>query len=1200
MNSKIVTTDTSRLQQATGYWSQETIFCNTNKQIVLLRPPDPTELRKEIISLREVISDSQPFKTYFEKWIGKNYLGALSLNRVLNKSSETWAGFQKKLRAKKYNKGRISRYMATLWWETHRECPSDAINHAALHRLPRDLAPLAIAWQALLSNDPLDFHDKISRLAQVNPQSCKQNYPNYSSLKSSEKIHACVTNLSMEERHLIEWALPFLAASVSEKQYYHATLCAIQASAAVLAWLRCRQFLLLPLHFKNLEQWLHIFGAWPERLLKSQEAKNAIKAGLFRLIASSTIRHIDDIPSDLLLIYGTKSFRPTFYTHLADWLIHPAIERKRPVFPIDMLQAANLSRNNQAAKWTPDWIKNNCNQDWYDFAFLWWQHSAGSDHKQKILKNFLEWALENRAFETPWEITEDDLRNPHRPTDQRTYQTFLKKKEIADKATCWSGSATMFRIVHQAAILPSSPVLFHGNLKNPFARIDNPFSNRRRIKRKTHRLSIPATIHELMIDTLYSPDENGYPTFSWAKKKTLPMDMVKVPDPDNPKKQLSTWCPSRTTCLAVLLLSPFRTVQARWLDQGLMDETCYDFRSKMMVPNQHPLREFIYPNGNTHLQQYGRASGVLQYSTDLIRSEETLCIFVNTNKTQLWDRQRVSGFEVPWPDGSDLLASDDPEQQKTGKWLARLYRVIGYQMQWMQRHNPEPHPLSFLHSHEDRNRVADLDEVKNSMPWFVPLFRDLSLNKYITDTLHGRPFRASPPVSQAKILRLYNQLAVETEKRFEKIHNRKIHLTVQEKNNTGRKCKFDLHSLRVTWISRLFEMGIPINIISEYIVGHATMVMTIHYLKNEIAYVREQLIRAAAKSDKDFSTGMEALWERLQQEEPPEQFLTSPRFPEHISDFLPDDFVAIVPVEGGICPMGGPGSRCNDGGILEDQNEDKVKKNRQKIKYGPVQGGCGNCRFFLTGPDFITEQILSGNSLMWKMRSCGRKIKQLYQQLDDIKRKLHYLPARETASAYRLETEKQTLSERIHTLNKLLEPLCIEWTNRYEMLFESFNLLKDSADSRQDQLTFIGNARLSVDDFSVEAMETTEFGLVRNIIEQARLVERQGYPIPENAGRVLREFMNIILAQHSPETLLINIPDEKYATRIASVLAGWLSDKFGEEKIQQAIDQRKPLPMTMLQNEKLRNFTTKLLEDYRIEQPLPELFQGTTLEETKK
>jgi len=1192
MNSHFLTTDTSRLQQTTGYWSHEKILCNTTDQVVLLHQPDSDQLRNEAITLQDFVRNSKSFKAYFEKWVGKNYLGALSLDKVLNNNGGNWARFQKQLRAQKYNKARISRHMASLWWQVNQEDPHAAINKEMLHRIPGKLCPLIIDWSARITDDAEDFLSKIVKISQIEIHSGKQNHPNYSKLKPSDKIHVCVTSLSIEERQLVEWALPFLTTNSSVKQYYHATLCASHASAAFLAWLRCKQVLLLPYNFQHIEQWLHDLGAWPGRLLKSNEAKSAIKSGLFRFIASSTTSHIDDIPADLLLIYDVEPFRPAFYTHLAGWLKHPAVERKRTVFPIDHLQKANLIRKNHPEKNFPGWVREECNEDWYGFAQIWWQHTSGGNRKRNIFKRFLAWAWQKRAFETPWKIKPEDLRNYNYPADPRTYQTHLKNNQIEDKASCWSGSATMFRFVHQRALNSSCRIPFHGELNNPFATIDNPFTTRRNKKHKTHRRSIPANIHELMIDILYNQDDNGHPTFSWARETTMPMDMVIIPDPDNPRKQIKAWCPSRTTCLAVLLLSPFRAAQARWLDQGLMDESCYDFSTKRIIPNQHPLSEFIYPNGNTHLQQYGRASGVLQFSTDLIRDEETLCIFVNTNKTQLWDSQKISGFEVPWPDGSQLLASSDPSQRATGKWLSRLYRVLEYQMQWMRRHDPNPHPLSFFHSHEDRHRLADLSEVKNSIPWFVPLFRDLSLNKYVTDTLHDQPFRTSPPVSYAKIVRLYNQLAVEAERQFETRHNRKIFLTVPSKNGTGRKCKFDLHSLRVTWISRLYEMGIPIEIISELFAGHATMVMTIHYLKHEISFIREQLIEAAA--NQDYSGGMEALWERLQQGEQPDHFLTGPVFPEQISGFLPDDFVAIVPVEGGICPMGGRGSRCDEGGILE--LPDDAQGAKKKIRYGQVQGGCGNCRFFLTGPDFILDQLLSCNGLMLKMRALGKKVKELYLQLDAISRKLHYLPDN-SGERQRMETEKMVLKGRIHSFEEQLSPLCVEWTNRHEMLLKSYELLKESVDSENKQLALVGNAKLTVEDLAVEDDRTTEFGLVRNIIEQARLVERQGYPLPEDAGIILRNFMDIILDQHDIKTLLLRIPDDKYATQAASVLAGWLSDEFGDEKVQDAIDRKSPLPLTMLQNEKLQQFADRLITNYRDKRPVLELFNEQDTEE---
>jgi len=271
-----------------------------------------------------------------------------------------------------------------------------------------------------------------------------------------------------------------------------------------------------------------------------------------------------------------------------------------------------------------------------------------------------------------------------------------------------------------------------------------------------------------MIEILLSPNSDGYPTFSWAKRAiTGPgRDIVRVPDPDNPKKIIETWCPSRAACLAILLLTPMRSVQARWLDQGLMDEECYDLEAKAMVPNQHPLRNFKYPNGNSHSRQYGRPSGILQFSSDLLTKQQALSIFVNTNKTQLWDPSRISGYEIPWPDGADLLLSEEPEQRAKGKWLARVYRVIEYQMKWMGRYDPFPQPVGFLHCGSDKSRTSDLVEIKESLPWFVPLFRDLS--KFVSYSVGNKTEGGYCPVTRAKINHLYNLLAVETEKQFEK------------------------------------------------------------------------------------------------------------------------------------------------------------------------------------------------------------------------------------------------------------------------------------------------------------------------------------------------------------------------------------------------------------------------------------------------
>jgi len=93
--------------------------------------------------------------------------------------------------------------------------------------------------------------------------------------------------------------------------------------------------------------------------------------------------------------------------------------------------------------------------------------------------------------------------------------------------------------------------------------------------------------------------------------------------------------------------------------------------------------------------------------------------------------------------------------------------------------------------------------------------------------------------------------------------------------------------------------------------------------------------------------------------------------------------------------------------------------------------------------------------------------------------------------------------------------------------------------------------------------------------------------------------MDIILDQQDVKTLLLRIPDNKYATQAASVLAGWLSDEFGDEQVQDAIDRKNQLPMTMLQNEKLQQFADQIIINYRKKRPVPALFyEQDTKEDT--
>ncbi len=1172
MKSITVTHDKRTLTRSIGYWSSKPIYCNLSTDLMILCQPLSTEvLLQECKNLQKQITTLQHFKDYFIPWLGGTYRGQLDIRPVVAESN--WSNLQKQLQEKRYNKQKMSKYIADLWWQYNKQSPSQGIEISKLNRIPIHLSPLVINWSNLINDDTDDFVLKISNLSQLTTIADKTLYPNFSKMAVTAKSQIFVTNLSMEERALFEWAMPNLSNITDEACYYHSAGIIIEAAAAMLAWLRIKGLLILPINLGRVTKWLPDLGIWNKKLLKSREAKPVIKNGLFQLIASTTVDHIDDLPDDLLQIYKTKYFKPSFYRALAEWVNHPAIEKKRRIFPIDRLHFKQLKDKGDKA-WTPAWIKKHYNDEWYSFVCEYWRHPSTDSHKTGVLRDFLRWACDERKFESPWDITETDLRNPHHPTDKTSYSYYLKHNKVKDKGRCWSGSATLFRVTCLYANMPDSPALLYGVLKNPFENLENPFRNRGNPKDKTHRVGLPAAIHELMIEILLSLDDEGEPTFSWAiqELKSINQDIVKVPDPDHPLEILDTLCPSRITCLAILLLTPLRNAQARWLDQGLMDEECYDVRTRTIVPNQHELRNFRYTNGKSHTQQYGRPTGVLQLSSDILTETNALSIFVNTNKTQLWSGTRTSGYEIPWPDGTELLNASDPALQDKGKWLARVYKVLEYQMTWMTRYDPNPYPISFFQSPEDANRTTDLEEVQDSLPKFVPLFRDLSFNNFVSV---GDGFKGHCPVSYSKIMQLYYRLCIETEKRMLKLTGQKISLI---KNNN---CKFDLHSLRVTWVARLFEMGVPIDIISEYIVGHTTQVMTLYYLKTLSTFVREKIISAVNEHTEDY--GFEALLKRIMEDQEIQDCLLN-NSQQDIFKYLPDDFTTIVPVPGGICPVGGKESMCSKGGITSNKNTPEAREN------SPVKGGCGNCRFFLTGPDFILTQLLTCNNLLYQMRELAKEQNKLYNQLNDNKRQLHEIPPEEFRRRNHLEQQGITLSASIEEYNERLVPLMLEWLNRHEMLFMSSELLQEDIAADDKKLILLGNQQISAEAFRVSADPTTEFDFICKIVEQARFVPRQGYPMPEGPARMLREFLYILLSAE-PRELLLRIPDDEYTTHVASILSGILTEEFGDSEIQEHLNQKKPLPIDCILNERLHKLTKKLHDNYFHEKvPVSTLF----------
>lgn len=1171
-----VTDDKSLVSKGVGYWSQREIFFNTLDDPFLLRDDISfEEILQNIRSLSDYLAQEH-LAAYLEGWIGKNYNGVFSLDDISALPTNDWSVLCDELLRQKYSESEIASHIAEAWWGQHKEQPYNGIDKAQLHRLPSVLAPLFIDWQSVEAREPKDFIARLYSLSQLNTRLDRFGYADLGEINSAERMRLLITNLPARERAMTRWVVPILASESDLKLFYHGMMRAIDAASCLLVWLRAQNLLLLPANTDRVAQWVTEFSVWPDTTLDDDDAQQAIRTGLPRLMVSSTINGLNDIPKNLLELFPAQKIAPGLLYTLRNWLTRPDIAANRPVFPVDYLLPHYQRAKTHIHKWSPEWVSSYINDEWGQFANIWWLHKTTDNHKRNSLRSLLEWAWFKQSFQSPWDIRPENLRNPHRPDIQDTYFHYLKAGAIDNRASCWQGSAILYKVVCQYAVLPDSPYPDHSIIRNPFKEIDNPFQHINKRGNKTPRSRMLPSIQEMMIDVLLDPDENGQPTFTWAKSAFgySSSDWVAIPDPDNPGKNIRVWNPSRAACLAVLLLTPLRGAQARWLDQGLMDSKIYDLLSGKMVANKHALKNFRYANGKTHEAQYGRNSGVLQYYSDPLNGQEELCLFINTNKTQMWDGTKKTGYEMPWPDGRELLNSELPELRDQGRWLARLYDVIRYQLSWMYQYDPDPKPLSFFDVREDRGRTTDLADVRDALPYFVPLFRNLDHIGWTSYNLNGEPVLARRPVSKSSLESLYNRLAEETEKRL-RDQGIEIYLTMKDESGSGCKCTYGIHSLRVAGISRLIEMGVPAHIVQEYVAGHQAIATTIYYLKHSPFYLREQLLKAM--TEQDVCEGMEVVLERLRSGQLAHNaiFANNPRFDNDV-DELPKDYAAFAPVEGGLCPMGGVGSRCDQGGIADQVNEGSGEVNSI---YGQVQGGCGNCRFFLTGPDFMLQQVLAANSLMLKLRAMGRERKQLYTQLDLIKNELHSVSHEHSARRQRLEMEKFGLLEKLKDCDERLAPLILEWVNRYKYLQASQDMMgkRIAEGSNASSLVLIGSQTLTEQDFSIEVLQSNDFGLVRMTIEQARFYQRKGIPMPDDASRMLREFVNIILAEHSPENLLLKVPDPVYATHAASIIAGWLSEKVGDEAIQESIDERRPLTLTLEQKVTLKKLVDTVI-----------------------
>lgn len=483
----------------------------------------------------------------------------------------------------------------------------------------------------------------------------------------------------------------------------------------------------------------------------------------------------------------------------------------------------------------------------------------------------------------------------------------------------------------------------------------------------THRMALPSWLLNELRRTL-TEDDFAVP------KSVSSHDWVPVWD-NELQRTVRVWWPGPALCLAIMLDLPLRSHQGRWLDSGEFDEYRLDCDSRQLVKNPHPK---AIP---------GRREQALRLIKDVMLAGEWITLYVNTNKTALFNSRSPNGYEIPWV------------STRTIEMLQRMET-------WNRRYSPPLVSLvTYMNSGGEKAKFSKV--ASELLPKVAPLFRDPRLPQ------------ANTPVSHSKLARLWVKVLHETEKRVRvKWNVPDLELTKLDEKGK-RTWKFDLHTLRVSGISAMLENGVPLEVVSQFVAGHATLVMTLWYAKFAPAKIRQILEKASilAQDDADF-VGDQTFAEHVEEFSP---FLLSKDFAER--DNYDPAFESLKQHTGlwtintdGICP----GTSCSTGGDWLPG----------AAEYGPVPGGrrCGLCRYWITGPAFLLGQMANVNNLAYEIRKKGQALSEARERLIDA----------EDAGQ---RTKMRLIRDSIEEMERNLSLDISEWQARYQYASKSSEMM---------------------------------------------------------------------------------------------------------------------------------------------------------------
>lgn len=483
------------------------------------------------------------------------------------------------------------------------------------------------------------------------------------------------------------------------------------------------------------------------------------------------------------------------------------------------------------------------------------------------------------------------------------------------------------------------------------------------------------------------------------------------------------YSPVLPTFFQILLIIPLRGVQLARFDSGEGD--CRTFNGIERIWADNTARAAKYwkhrEGASAHDRGYARQLGDV--------TQPVTGIFVNTNKTG-------DPYTIPW---------EHPVVHRR-LWELRV---------WQEKHLPIESPMSPA-QYVRKDEKAE-EERLASLPDIFPLFRLPSGRR---DHIHG-----APP-SWRRRDQAWQEIMLETERRWND-RNPERQITIvkrQEKTGQPYRSLYNLHGLRVAGLTRLFMSGVPLEILSKLVAGHAGIVMTLYYLKFKPANIHEILDKASQNALALSQSFLDDFRNWSFDEARKNVVSLNDEAVRAAVEQEPTHKLMYSDVTIGVCPFAG--TRCSDGG----EAIPGTMNGRGQQQYNAVEGGdknCIMCRHFVTGPAFMTQLWLFGTALLDKFDATSKQIAELEAQRENAI--AQRLQATSTVDRLRHQTAITSLEIQSNSLTSA-NLLLLKGIHRTHRLLEMCEKIRVGAGERS-------GSDLVVQDTApvVELMEVSEF-----------------------------------------------------------------------------------------------------------------------------